>query len=174
MSDNRLKIYHVAKGVAYHLENSIRGIRKAARLGYGAIDLDLNMTKDGVIVCTHWNRALLKDGFVDPLKRIQVNALISELTWAQVKRLRAPEGYRIQRLETMLRECKKNRIIAYLEPKGDKRFELDITWVYIKAAAKRAKCKIRVRSIRHLGGRNAGVRRVRAARRQRILAKVIY
>lgn len=169
-----MRIYHVKKGQRYHLGNSIRGILKAARLLYDAIDLDLNITKDGVIVVTHWNRALAKDGFVDPAKRIAHDALISELTWAQVQQLRAPGGYRIQRLETMLRVCKANKIIAYLEPKADPRFELDSTWAQIRAMQRRYKTRVRVRSIRHLGGRNAGVRRVMAARRARFLAKVIY
>jgi glycerophosphoryl diester phosphodiesterase len=140
-----MRIFHLrARFFKKHLENSIRGIRKAVRLGYDAIDLDLLITKDGVIVVCHWDRPLLKDGFVDPNHRIQVRALVRALTWAQIETLRAPGGYRIIRIEHALAECARDRIIAYLEPKDDPRFALDSVWQYIKSISDLHRTKVRV------------------------------
>lgn len=163
-----MRTFHVAWPIKKHVENSLRGIRKAARLHYDAIDLDLLMTKDNVIVVTHWDRPLERDGFVDPKHKIQVHAMIRELTWEQIRRLRAPGDYRIQRIETALRVCAADHIIAYLEPKDDKRFELDWPWELIVATGKKYGTKIWVRSIRDFASPNAGVRRVEAAIRNGI------
>lgn len=164
----RLSIFHVAWPIRKHIENSLRGIRKAARLGYDAIDLDLLITSDDVIIVCHWDRPMLKDGFVDPNHKIQVHAMVRELTWAQISTLRAPGGFRIQRIETVLRECARDRIIAYLEPKDDKRFEEDWPWQHIVASAKDFGTKVWVRSIRNFATPGAGVRRVEAAIRNGI------
>lgn len=168
-----MKIFHVKWPIWKHVENSIRGIRKAARLGYDAIDLDLLITKDGVIVVCHWQRPLLYDNFEDRLHRIKVRARINRLTWKQVQRLRAEDGYRIVRVERALRECAQQKIIAYLEPKNDERFELDWPWQQIRAIAKEHGTKVRVRSIRNFPTKGAGTRRVRAARRNGFKARTI-
>jgi glycerophosphoryl diester phosphodiesterase len=130
-----------------HIENSLRGIRKAARLGYDAIDLDILITKDGVIVVCHWDRPLLKDQFYDPARKIQLHDMVRELTWEQVKGLRAPGGYRILRVETALAACARARIIAYLEPKDDPRFAADEPWQHIKTVAAKYGTKVRVRAL---------------------------
>lgn len=142
-----LSIFHLKWPWYKHVENSLRGIRKAARLGYDAIDIDILITKDGVIVACHWPRPLLKDNFHDETHRIQVRALIRELTWEQVKGLRAEHGYRINRIESMLAACARNKIIAYLEPKGDHRFASDWPWLHIKAVAAKYGTKVRVRAL---------------------------
>lgn len=140
-----MRIFHIRTWFLKHVENSIRGIRKAARLGYDAIDLDMLITSDGVIVACHWGEALAKDRFVDPKHRIQHNALIKHLTWAQVRTLRAqPGNYRIQRIEIMLAACARNKIIAYLEPKYDHRFGQDWPWQHIKDTAAKYGTKVRV------------------------------
>lgn len=140
-----MRIFHLpARFFKKHLENSLRGIRKAARLGYDAIDLDLLITKDGVIVVCHWDRPLLKDGFIDPHHRIQLHAMVRELTWAQIETLVAPHNYRIMRIERALVECSRRRIIAYLEPKDDPRFAQDSIWRYIKSVSTRHRTKVRV------------------------------
>lgn len=166
-------IFHVAKGMKYHVGNSLRGIRKAIRRRFWAIDLDILITKDGVIVGCHWSRPMLRDGFYDPLGKIPPGTPIHQLTWAQVATLRTKDGYRIQRIERLLQECGP-KIIAYLEPKSDARFELDWPWLEIKQAAHYYDCRIKVRSIRNLGGKGAGTRRVAAARRNGIAANTIY
>lgn len=142
-----MRIFHVQWPVMKHIENSLRGIRKAARLGYDAIDLDILITKDGVIVVCHWDRPLLKDKFYDPARRIQLHDMVRELTWEQIKGLRAPGGYRIMRIETALAACARARIIAYLEPKDDPRFAADAPWAYIKSVAVKYRTKVRVRAL---------------------------
>ncbi len=156
------RIYHVAKGEPYHRGNSLRGIRRAARLGYDAIDLDLQITSDGVVVNTHWGQPLLRDGFYDPRGRIKRTARVRDLTWREVKRLRTRDGYRIRRLRRVLRACKRHGIEACLEPKNDPRFTRDRVWASIRADADLTGAHVSVRALRHLG---RGVRRVRAARR---------
>lgn len=142
-----MKIFHLEWPNWKHLENSIRGIRKAARLGYDAIDLDILITKDGVIVVCHWDRPMIKDEFHDPARRISIHAMVRELTWEQVKSLRAPGGFRIMRIETALAACARARIIAYLEPKDDPRFAADAPWAYIKSVATKYGTKVRVRAL---------------------------
>lgn len=130
-----MSIFHLKWPHWKHEENSLRGIRHAARAGYGWIDLDMQMTFDGVIVCTHWSRPMLKDRFRDPRRVIQPGTPVSHLTWAQVSRLRTTDGYRIIRIETALRACHRYGIGAYLEPKGDPRFKRDTPWQYIAKVA---------------------------------------
>lgn len=165
-----MRIFHVKWPIWKHVENSIRGIRKAARLGYDAIDLDILITKDGVIVVCHWMKPLKKDNFYDPNRRVAVNAMVKHLTWEQISGLRAPGNFRIVRIERALKECKRDKIIPYLEPKNDERFEQDWPWQHIVAVAKslRFKRRVWVRSIKDFPTPGAGRRRVRAAIRNGI------
>lgn len=164
-----MRIFHIAVRSGWkHVENSLRGIRKALRLHYPAIDIDILITKDNVVVACHWDRPMVRDQFHDPAHRIQVHDMVRELTWEQISTLRAPGGYRIQRIETILRECARDKIIAYLEPKDDKRFEEDWPWQHIVACAKEYGTRVWVRSIRNFATPGAGVRRVEAAIRNGI------
>jgi glycerophosphoryl diester phosphodiesterase len=164
-----LKIYHLSWPFWKHVENSIRGIKNAARLGYDAIDLDILITADGVIVVCHWMRPLVRDDFIDTLNRIHVRAQVRNLTWAEVQRLRSKDDdYRIIRVEAALRICARHKIIAYLEPKNDVRFELDWPWQHIVAVKERYGTRVWVRSIKDFPTFNAGRRRVRAAIRNGI------
>lgn len=133
-----MRIYHLEWPRMKHEENSLRGIRYAARHGFDAIDLDILITRDDVIIGCHWPHPMLKDGFRDPEHRIDPDVNVAHLTWEQVSRLVAghrPRRYRIQRIERLLRACHKHGIIAYLEPKGDPRFELDWPWQHIHNVA---------------------------------------
>lgn len=173
-----MRIFHVNRpDEPYHRGNSLRGIRRAARAGWDAIDLDLQMTRDGVVVNTHWARPMLRDGFRDPLEKISPKRPVSRMTWEQVSRLvagRRPRRYKIQRLERVLRACARRGIVAYLEPKADERFEDPAIWRYVAAVADDVGCELRGRSIRNLGGFGAGTRRVRAMEAAGIPAKTIY
>lgn len=142
-----LTIFHVKFPIMKHIENSLRGIRRAARLGYDAIDIDILMTKDGVIVACHWDRPQLRDGFHDPNHRVAVHQTVRNTNWADLKGLRAGDGYRIQRIEIMLAACARARIIAYLEPKDDPRFAAEGPWLHIKAVAAKYGTKVRVRAL---------------------------
>lgn len=142
----RGSVYHVRKGEWYHRENSLRGVRAARRAGKRGIDIDLQMSKPcrpgdprhcgdahciGHVVGTHWGQPLLKDGFRDPLRRIPKTARVRDLYIWEIRRLIAVDRgrvYRIQPIERLLRECAKRGVVAVLEPKGDRRFELVATW----------------------------------------------
>lgn len=130
-----MPIFHLKYPRMKHEENSMRGIRQAARLGYGWIDLDLQMTKDNVIVVTHWARPMKRDRFRDPRRLIEPGTTVAHLTWEQVRRLRTTDGYRIPRIETALRACHRYGIGAYLEPKGDRRFHATLPWQHIAQVA---------------------------------------
>lgn len=164
------RIYHRLRPYK-HIENSKRGARLARRLGLPSIDWDLQITADGVIVVCHDNQPMLH-GFFDPLHRLPRDAKISELTWAQVSRLRARTGvrlYRIQRIETMLRFAARLGINAVLEPKANRRFSLDWVWQRIVAVAEDVGATVSVRALPELGG----VAHVAAARRAGIQAWLI-
>ncbi|MBO9523905.1 MAG: hypothetical protein J7518_20415 [Nocardioidaceae bacterium] len=147
------RIYHVPHGTPYHQENSLRGIRKAAAEGYTSIDLDMQMTKDGVIVGTHWGQPMLRDGFRDPLLPLARKARVADMKWRRVRRLRTKDGgYRIQRLETLLAECARLDIEAVLEPKSDPRFRTVATWQRIRVMQRVAKARIAAYALPELGG----------------------
>lgn len=187
-----MSIFHKKHGVPYHTENSLRGIRKAAAARkrvrrtvrgrsvfrrvprWNEIDIDVTMTSDGVVVGNHWGRPLLKDGFIDPLGKISKQTRIHELTWDQVSRLHTKDGYKIRRLTVLLDACASNKIGARVEPKVDKRFEDVETWRPIKAHADKVGCRIKGYSIRNLGGKGTGVRRVEAMRAAGIPANPIH
>lgn len=137
-----MRVFHKAHRTPYHVENSIRGIRKAKRAGYAGIDLDLQITKDGVIVNTHWPRPMMRDGFRDPKRKLRRWRTVGSMTWAEVSRLRAPGGYRINTLDRALAECARVGITAVVEPKGDKRFLNQAVWDGIKASANRHHARI--------------------------------
>lgn len=141
------RILHVKYPVMKHVENSLRGIRRAASRGYDAIDIDMQITSDGVIVGTHWARPLKRDGFHDPEGKIPRYQTVRRMTWIQVHRLVAPKRYRIQRIETLLRACARRGVIALLEPKGDPRFANDNTWRYLAAVADDLGCEVSVRAL---------------------------
>lgn len=128
-------IAHPVKGEPYHRVNSLRGIRRAARQGYKRIDLDLSITKDGVVVVNHWPRLMVRDGFRDPLHQLNPRTPIRRMLWANVKRLRTLGGYRVVTLLRALKECAAYDIEPVLEPKGDPRFETVRIWQQIHVTA---------------------------------------
>lgn len=168
------RIFHIRKGQKYHLENSIRGVRTAKRTGHDSIDIDLQMTADGVIVATHWGQPILKDGFTDPAGKLPKRARVRNRTWAEISRLRAPGGYRILRLDAILREAARLGIKVVLEPKNDARFEQVAAWEHVAAMADDLGCHIAGYSIKNLGGPGAGTRRVNAMKAAGIDAHTIH
>lgn len=171
-----MRIYHVSWPTPKHVENSPRGIRYAARHGFDAVDLDMQITRDDVIIGCHWGRPMERDGFRDPQRQINPRHHVRTLTWEQVSRLvagRRPRRYRIHRIERLLRACARHGVIAYLEPKDDERFEEDWPWQHIRAVADDCGAHVRVRSLRDLGGHGEGIKRVEAAKRNGFKAVVI-
>lgn len=118
-------LYHVHGSTPYARENSKQGIDDAIKGGYKRIDLDLNVTKDGVIVVTHsqdpLNRNKRWGGFYDPAGKIKKSSTkIYNLTYAQVKRLRHADGYQIYSLEEMIAYASGKDITLLLELKMPK------------------------------------------------------
>lgn len=141
------RIYHVKWPVMKHVENSLRGIRRAAR-SYDAIDIDMQITSDRHIVATHWARPMVRDGFHDPEHKIARYTPIKRMTLAQVRRLIAPKRYRIQPIERVLRACARRGVVAVLEPKGDRRFREDWPWEHLAAVAEDVGATVSVRALR--------------------------
>jgi len=101
------KWYHRSGSVPYAFEDSQDGVRYASSHGYDRIDLDLQLTKDGVVVVSHTPKPLGQDrilaGFYDTAGKItDHNITISELTFAEVSRLKHKDGYRIYSLEYLI------------------------------------------------------------------------
>lgn len=110
----------------YAFENTPAGIKFAAENGYASIDLDMLITKDGKLVATHYEDPMKKDGFYDPLGKLDKDTLVSEMTLAEITRLRNKDGQsRIYPMETMIEHLKKNNIAGDLEAKDDPRFASD-------------------------------------------------
>jgi glycerophosphoryl diester phosphodiesterase len=148
------RVYHRLRPFK-HIENSPRGALLAKRAGDPALDIDLHITRDGVIVAAHDGQPG-HYGFFDPLGVIHRDAKIRNLTWAQVSRLRCRTGwrlYRIHRIEDLLRACHRYGRIALIEPKGDPRFSQDWPWQYLAEEAEAAGTTVSVRALVELGGR---------------------
>jgi len=160
---------HFLHGTPYYKYDSVQGVKKAAkRKGKSkAIDLDWHMTKDGVLVNTHWGQPL-KYGFHDPKHKIRKNAKIEDLTWAQVKRLRA-HGYRISRAEEIFNLCAKKGVRMEFEAKASKDFEKPAAWQKVRKLADkyhmRQKGKIQVKTIARPSSHKAAARRLAQARK---------
>ena len=168
LARNRIgRIYHRLRPFKA-VENSIRGIRRAKRGGFRSIDIDMQITKDRVIVACHDGQPLLH-GFFDPLGLTPHDTHMRDMEWATVRRFRDRTGfglYRIQRIETMLHACARYGIVALLEPKGDHRFEDDWPWLHIATVADDVGCTVSVRALVELDG----AAHVAAAKRAHIQA----
>lgn len=111
---------------SYAFENSPEGIKFAAKHHYSSIDLDMQITKDGVPVNTHWSQPMLKDGFYDPEHKLTPHTKISEMTLAEVGRLRNRDGESvIKTMSSQIGLLKKFDIAGDLEAKDDRRFATD-------------------------------------------------
>jgi len=179
-------IFHLAFPFKKHVENSIRGVRLAARRHFRWIDADLLITKadptcrhcpagvcPGHIVWTHWDRPMLKDGFFDPLHRLDPHTRVRDMTLDEVLRLRTKDGYRIHTAEVLFRVCAAQNIGAYVEPKDDPRFEQDWPWRRLRALSRLRSVRLRSRTIKDFSTLGAGTRRARAARRNGVPARTI-
>lgn len=108
----------VAAHRGYHLapENSLSGIREAIIKGADAVEIDVQMTRDGVLVLNHDKT----------LKRVAgVNQKVSQLTYDELKKLSIGAGTeypdeKIPTLEEALNEIRNNnsRVILDLKPNG--------------------------------------------------------
>lgn len=132
----------------YAFENSPAGIKYAAEHGYSSIDLDMQITKDGVLVNTHWSQPMLKDGFYDPEHKLDPKTKVSDMTFAEISRLRNDDGQsRIHTLASQIALLKKYRIAGDLEAKDDPRFATDKVMDEVASLVRQAGIKANVKSI---------------------------
>lgn len=154
-----------------HIENSPRGALLAQRAGDDGLDVDLQITRDRVIVCCHDNQPLEHE-FFDPLHRLPRDMKISEHDWVQVARLLAVTNgrvYRIHRVGRMLRACHRYGRVMVVEPKANEAFKLDWPWEYITAKAEAIGTIVSGRALVELDG----IEKVAAMRRNDINAWTI-
>lgn len=124
--------FHRRSGQPYAFENSFEGINYAASHGYKAIDIDVMVTKDGVLVGAHaWHplESGFMGGFRDPQGKLSANTRLSEMTFAEVSRLRHRDGYRISALEDLIIHAKTRGINLIIEMKVPSEIEKQLPHV---------------------------------------------
>nr|WP_301005348.1 glycerophosphodiester phosphodiesterase family protein [Lunatimonas sp.] len=77
-------------------ENSLAALETAIERGYQMVEIDLRLTKDSVLITQH--DAHFRRYF-------NVDRLVSEMTWEEIRQLEHPSGYRVLRLEEALAVC---------------------------------------------------------------------
>lgn len=155
----------------YRLQNSIRGLRLAAQTATW-IDIDSNYCWDAarrhrVPIATHWPR-VDRERFNDPLGLVSLGAAFADLTLPEVRRLRSsdPVPYRISTMVEMVRAAARVGLKGIeWEVKGGPAFERPSTYRRVLDAANKVGIAINVKTLAHIGGRDAALRRLRAAKR---------
>lgn len=139
----------------YALNDSLAGVRLAKKLGYRWIDLNFQVTLDGVIVCTHWSNPL-RHGWRDPLGKLDRDTRVWHMTWAEVQRLRhRRSGRRIYTGLGILRYAARHGVGVEFEVKPSPGFKVSSTWAAIRRVADETELDIVVKAIHNLG--DAGV-----------------
>lgn len=91
--------------------NSLPSFAYAGRLGQWAIESDVRMTKDGVLVCCH-------DAVVD--NTFNGTGAIADMTWAALSALRINKGNRLECFaEEYLRMPRFTEYLWHLPPGGE-------------------------------------------------------
>ncbi|WP_186774468.1 glycerophosphodiester phosphodiesterase [Chitinophaga pinensis] len=78
-------------------QNSKEALIRAIAEGYWMVEVDLRMTKDSVLI-THHDKNFRHSFGLD--------ATVSSMTWEAISKLRNANGYRVQRFEEVLAQCK--------------------------------------------------------------------
>lgn len=139
------RIFHL-KRPWKRLENSIRGAVRAHESGFEGVDFDTRCTADGVVVASHDSDPGRWDEFRDRRGRI-VRTPIEDMPWRKVRRLRTRDGFRIRRIETLLRICGRLGLVAVIEPKTRAAGTLQV-WDHIVKAAEAVGCHLAAYALR--------------------------
>lgn len=137
----------------YALNDSLAGVRLAKKLHYGWIDLNFHVTRDGVIVCTHWSQPL-RHGWRDPMGQLARDARVWQMTWEEVERLRHGKR-RIYRADQILAYATALGVGVEFEVKPSPLFEDARTWRGLRLLVDEHHVRIVVKAINTLG--NAGL-----------------
>lgn len=112
VSDNNFKCKLIAHrgGVVDSItpENSKEALLKAAEKDYWMIEVDMRLTKDGVLI-THHDK--------DFRKYFNVYKNVLDMTWDEVSLLESEMGTSVQKLEDVLRLCQENDMNVMLDNK---------------------------------------------------------
>lgn len=155
----------------YRLQNSFRGLRLAAEADTW-IDIDSQYCWDSarrhrIPIATHWPDTG-REQFTDPVNRIDRDAAFADLTLPEVRRLRStdPVPYRISTMEEMVRAAARIGLKGIeWEVKGGTAFERPHIYRQALAAAAEVGLKINVKTLATIGGKQAALRRLKAAKR---------
>lgn len=115
--------FHISGDQPYALEDSIQGVNLAIKKKKKSIDIDVMMTKDGVLVASHaWvpMESGIKGGFKDTAGKMDPKMRLSKMTLAEVRRLKHKDGYKISTLEEIIAHAKGKKITLLLELKNEK------------------------------------------------------
>lgn len=105
-----------------------------AVINNGAVDVDVQKDSQGGLWALHWNN-VGKNGLHDPLRKISPSAKISDLTSAEVRRLRAANGKRAHSIASILDLAVLHGTRIELE------FKVEISVAKAKALSNRASVK---------------------------------
>jgi hypothetical protein len=149
----------------------MRGLRRAARTATW-IDIDSDCCWDAarrhrVPVATQWP-SVDRERFEDPLGLVSPDAASAELTLPEVRRLRSgdPVPYRISTMVEMVRAAARVGLKGIeWEVKGGPAFERPSTYSRVLDATNTVGIAINVKTLAYIGGRDAALRRLRAAKR---------
>lgn len=131
----RSKIFHIPKGIAYAIQNSIWAMHLAYALGFRWIDIDGQVSKDDIPMGMHWNN-LRKNGYVLPpwFTRKYGNdpncdqCLAADMVKLVTKKVWYRGKFQVTRcctLETLLRGAVRSKMGVMYEEKGAEEFRLD-------------------------------------------------
>lgn len=122
--EERVFIAHRGVNMSYAAagENSLEAIRLASRAGFKAIETDVRLTRDSVLVCMH-DHTLRRTCLNPDGSRVDKSFKVEDFTMEQLKRnfvLRSPKEEmrtRIPTLEEYLKVCKEENLLVFIEPK---------------------------------------------------------
>lgn len=142
----------------YHRGNDLVALDLCEQAGLKRIDIDVLMSKNRVLMATHWDLPL-QHGFRDPLHLTRKNRRVSSMSYRHLSRLRAGK-YRMRTLAAILTEAGRRGITVELDIKHDPRFNL-ADMRRLERLADRCGCAVVVKTTTDLPGAAA---RLRAAR----------
>ena len=125
-NDTKERIFIAHRGVNMRYaaagENSIEAIRLAKRAGFKAIETDVRLTADSVLVAMH-DHTLRRTCLNPDGSRVDKSFKVADFTMEQLKKdfvLRSPKEEmrtQIPTLEEYLKVCKEEGLLVFIEPK---------------------------------------------------------
>ena len=160
------RIWHKPSNRPYAYGNSLHGIHAAKQARAWGIDMDAHVTKDGIIVVTHWPRLMLRDAYRPAASRLGRLRRVQSMTLEQVHQLRSPWGRPLTAVEA-LNQTHKRGLRLCLEVKEDRAFETATTYASLARRCERlgiSPALVYVMTLSNLGSGDAPLRRLRAAK----------